>query len=120
MLGNIDITRDTVNHFEYERIGKPNERNLNRLLKVNTGDNEIRERIINEAKKLKLLQNPWKLVYINRDSHPVYLKENQRIRKVVQDLKKQPGFEHETNRVKLVKGHVKVDDVTVDKNLFLA
>ena len=50
--------------------------------------------------------------------HPVYLNENRRIRKRVRDLKLQPGFEHETNRVKLVNGEVQVDRVTIDKNLF--
>ena len=49
-------------------------------LKVNIGDNLTRKKILDIAKRLKLLESPWKLVYQNRDIHPVYLTENQRIR----------------------------------------
>ena len=80
----------------------------------------MREKIKEQSKKLKLLHQPWKSVYINRDSHPVYLKENQRIRKRMKDLKSQPGFEHETNRVKLNDNIICVDGTEVDRNLFLA
>ena len=59
------------------------------------------------------------MVYINKDVHPVYLKENQRIRKKMAELKRTPGFEHETGRVKLENGVLMVDGRQVDQNLFL-
>ena len=67
---------------------------------------------------MKLLPAPWKYIYINKDVHPVYMKENQRIRKKMQELKKVPGFDHESGRVKLANGILTVDDVAVDQNLF--
>ena len=78
----------------------------------------MRDKICSESKKVKLLPDPWKRVYINKDVHPVYLKENQRIRRRMQDLKKVPGYEHESDRVKLENGLLTVDGATVDQNLF--
>ena len=37
----------------------------------------------------------------------------------MQDLKKVPGFEHESGRVKLENGKIMVDGEMVDQNLFL-
>ena len=59
-------------------------------------------------------------MYINKDTHPVYLNENKRIRKRMQELKRRPELAHETNRVKLENGRLKVDGVIIDKNLFFA
>ena len=108
---------DKINDFEYTRIGTPTD-GRKRLLKINVGSKETRDKICNESKKVKLLPAPWKFVYINKDVHPVYLKENQRIRKKMQELKKVPGFDHESGRVKLTNGILTVDDVAVDQNLF--
>jgi hypothetical protein len=113
-INDIDAEIDT---FEYTRIGIPNERKR-RLLKVNVGSKATRDKICEETRKIKLLPAPWKSVYINKDVHPVYLKENQRVRKKMQDLKKVAGFEHETGRVKLENGLLTVDGATVDQNLF--
>ena len=71
-----------------------------------------------ESSKIKLLTQPWNKVYFNRDAHRVYLKENQRLRKKMRELKKKAGFEHPTGRVKLIKGLLQVDGRTVDKNFF--
>ena len=109
-----------INDCVIERIGNPNPNHKKRLIKVNVGTNEIREKIMEECKKLKNIQDPWKNIYINRDAHPVYAKENKRIRDKVKMLKAQPGFSHESNRVKIVKGHIQVDNVITDRNLFLA
>ena len=106
-----------IDGFEFTRIGTPVE-GKKRVLKIDVGSKDIRDTILKETKKLKLLPAPWKRVYINKDVHPVYLKENQRIRKKVQELKKVPGFEHETGRVKLENGMIMVDDAMVDQNLF--
>ena len=113
-INDMDAEIDT---FEYTRIGVANERKR-RLLKVNVGSKDTRDKICVETKKIKLLPAPWKSIYINKDVHPVYLKENQRVRKKMQDLKKVPGFEHESGRVKLENGLLKVDGAIVDQNLF--
>ena len=104
--------------FEFSRIGNP-VNGKTRLLKINVGSKEMRDKICDESKKLKLLPDPWKKIYINKDVHPVYLKENQRIRKAMQELKKVPGYEHQTGRVKLENGKLTVDGRVVDNNLFL-
>ena len=107
-----------VEEFEFTRIGAQAE-GKKRVLKVNVGTKNTRDKICKESKKVKLLPAPWKYVYINKDVHPVYLKENQRIRRKIQELKKVPGYEHETGRVKLENGMVMVDGSMVDQNLFL-
>ena len=108
----------SIDEFEFTRIGIPAE-GKKRLLKINVGNKETRDKICKETKKVKLLPAPWKYVYINKDVHPVYLKENQRIRKKMQELKKNPGYEHDTGRVKLENGMLMVDGAMVDQNLFL-
>ena len=106
-----------IDDFEFSRLGLPAD-GKKRVLKINVGTKESRDKICKETKKIKLLPAPWKHVYINKDVHPVYLKENQRIRKKMQELKKVPGFEHESGRVKLENGMLTVDGSTVDQNLF--
>ena len=103
--------------FEFSRIGTQTD-GRKRVLKINVSSKENRDKICKESKKVKLLPAPWKYVYINKDVHPVYLKENQRIRKKMQELKKVPGFEHESGRVKLENGLLMVDGAVVDQNLF--
>ena len=88
------------------------------MLKVNVSDKVHREAIMAKAPDLRKLGEPLKKVYINRDSHPVYQKENTRLRKEMTLWKQKPGFEHETNRVKLEKGALKVDGITVDRYIF--
>ena len=116
-IGIADID-DASKDFEFSRIGNP-ANGKTRLLKINVGSKEMRDKICEQSKKLKLLPDPWKKIYINKDVHPVYLKENQRIRKAMQELKKVPGYEHQTGRVKLENGKLTVDGRVVDSNLFL-
>ena len=117
-IGINDLDQE-IEEFQFSRIGERTNNGRNRLLKINVGSKEVRDKICNESKKVKLLPVPWKLVYINKDVHPVYLKENQRIRKKMADLKKVPGYEHETGRVKLENGALTVHGRQVDHNLFL-
>ena len=107
-----------IDEFEFSRIGAAVE-GKKRVLKINVGTKETRDKVCKETRKIKLLPTPWKYVDINKDVHPVYLKENQRIRKKMQELKKIPGFEHESGRVKIENGLLTVDGSTVDQNLFL-
>ena len=114
-INDIDVQ---IDGFEYSRIGTVVE-GRKRMLKINVGSKETRDKICKESKKVKLLPAPWKHIYINKDVHPVYLKENQRIRKKMQELKKIPGYEHESGRVKLDNGKLMVDGSMVDQNLFI-
>ena len=55
---------------------------------------------------------------MKKDLHPVYAKENQRIRKKRYDLATQFSKNNEEKEVKIVKGALQVNGVTVDRNLF--
>ena len=116
-IGITDIPETTINNFEFTRIGTPSNNRI-RLLKVFVKSKELRERICKESSKVKNLNHPWRKIYINRDAHPVYLKENQRLRKKMKDWKSKEGYEHSTGRVKIINGLLQIDGQTIDKNLF--
>ena len=118
-IGVTDATPEIVGAFEYQRIGKINNKGRPRVLKVDVVDKNLREAIIKQAPKLKQCGEIWKKVFLNRDTHPVYAKENQRLRKKMNELKRQPNFGHETGRVKITKGQLQVDGNIVDQNFFL-
>ena len=61
--------------------------------------------------------DPWKYIYIKKDLHPVYLKENKRIYKKLYDMKENP--DNADKEIKVVKGKLLVDGNIIDKNTFL-
>ena len=113
----IGISEDIINQqYTFERIGKETGEKL-RALKIILKDYTTRETIIKNAPRLKDLGVPLNKVYINRDTHPVYRKEYQRLRKKFNDLKNRPDLPD--GSVKLVKGELIVNDTIVDRNMFL-
>ena len=116
-IGLEDITRDEIENFQFIRIGEP-VADQSRYLKVTVHSKETRDKICEKSPSLKTKDDPLKKVYINKDTHPVYLNENKRLRKAMKDLKNKPGFEHQTGRVKIVGNELKVDGITVDRNSF--
>lgn len=91
----------------------------NRVIKVVLEDKNTRNDVTKKASKLKDLEEPWKKIYVNRDEHPVYRSENNRLRKKMNDFRKKPEFqENARERVKIVKGELKADGKTIDKNTF--
>ena len=102
-----------------QRLGKDVNNSKRRYIKAEFENNEVREVVMKEAFRLKDLPEPWKRIYLNRDTHPVYQKESQRLRKKFNDLKKDPQHQQNPESVKLVKGILSVNDITVDKNMFL-
>ena len=114
----IEISDDvTQQDCIFERIGKETGENC-RAIKITVRDNKARETIIKNAPKLKSLNVPLSKIYINRDTHPVYRKEHQRLRKKLNELRKRPDLQ-ETGQVKIIKGELIVNDVTIDRNIFL-
>ena len=102
-----------------ERIGKPTTNGKARMAKVVFPDKEKRDKAAEKSIKLKELAEPWKKVYLNRDKHPVYRCENNRLRKKMNDLRKKPEFQdNPRERVKIAKGQLLVDGTVVDKNTF--
>ena len=81
LLQKIGVTGDISNlPFTAQRIEKETGEKR-RMLEVVLKDYDTREVIMSNASKLKKLVAPWNKMYINRDTHPVYNKEHQRLRK---------------------------------------
>ena len=99
------------------RIGKQRS-NYKRLIKVVLPTVALRNVILDNAKKLKTFTDLWKYIYIKKDLHPVYLKENKRIYKKLYDMKQNP--DNADKEIKVVKGKLLVDGNIVDKNTFFA
>ena len=53
-----------------------------------------------------------------KDLHPVYVKENQRIRKRKYELTKLHENDEIEHDIKLIKGKLEVDGIIVDQNMF--
>ena len=109
---------DNVEFFdtlEVHRIGKE-KAGIPRLVKVKLPSSAIRNEILNKASTLQRLSEPWSKVYIKKDLHPVYLKENKRQAKKMSDLRNNP--DNQNKNIKIVGGKLLVDEVVVDKNTF--
>ena len=108
-----------IKNFTLTRIGQPNA-NKPRILKVKLGNKANRDKLIQASSRLKNLGEPWKKVFINYDNHPVYQRERNRLRLRMNELRKSDEYaDNPTERVKIVKGELKVDDATIDRNFFL-
>ena len=74
------FTANGLERFQIERIGKRRDAH-NRVVKIKLASSQERNDFMKNAKILKTLNEPWKLIYIKKDLHPVYVSENNRIRK---------------------------------------
>ena len=106
---------DRGENFRATRLGEPKP-GYNRVVKIVMSSVEERDEFLKNTVKMKDAPPPWDKVYVKKDQHPVYLAENNRLRKKVSDLKKKPGYENK--EIKLLNGKVLVDNQVVDKNLF--
>ena len=103
----------SVDTFEMSRIGQPNS-SKTRLLKINVNSKTSRDAILEKAKCLKNKNEPWKKVYVKKDVHIVYAKENQRLNNRRKDLReKNPNSD-----IKILDGKLLLDDRVIDKNMF--
>ena len=69
---------DFLENCHVSRIGKEKPE-TSRLMKVRLPSTDERNEILNNASALKALLEPWSKMYIKKDLHPVYLKENKRL-----------------------------------------
>ena len=89
------------------------------MLKVVFPDKESRDGVVEKSKDLKDLGEPWNKVFLNRDEHPVYRSENNRLRRKMNEYRKKPEFQdNPKEHVKIVKGELTVDGNVVDRNTF--
>ena len=86
-------------------------RGYNRFIKIVLSSVNDRDEFIKNTEKLKASPEPWNKVFIKK-----FLSEYNRLRKKAYDLKKTAG--NENKEIKIIKGKLFVDNITVDKNLF--
>lgn len=113
VMGIDAATKSSVPTFQMSRIGQPND-SATRLLKVNVKSKEVRDSILEKAKDLKDANELWKRVYVKKDVHIVYAKENQRLNSRRKILKEN----NPNSDIKIVNGKLIMDDHVVDKNMF--
>ena len=116
LLQVMDMDRGTleqVETFEFTRIGQEND-TMTRLLKVNVKSKATRDKILEKAKELKNKNEPWKKVYVKKDVHFVYAKENQRLNNRRKELREQ----NPNGDIKIHNGKLLIDDRVVDRNMF--
>ena len=80
--------------WDVERMEMEWEWNGNtRFPKVVFPDKEARDKAAEKSVKLKDLGQPWSRVYLNHDKHPVYRRENNRLRKKINEYRKMQEFQ---------------------------
>ena len=83
------IQQRVLEDLKLSRIGQ--QRNgVPRMLKVEFADMKARDAFVKNSSKMKEAPEIWKKVYIKKDQHPVYVSENNRLRKKMTDLRKLP------------------------------
>ena len=113
VMGMDAATLELSTTFELARIGQEND-SMTRLLKVNVKSKATRDKILEKAKELKDKNEPWKKVYVKKDVHFVYAKENQRLNNRRKELREQ----NPNSDVKIQNGKLLINDQTVDRNMF--
>ena len=104
------VQRDTL---QISRIGQPNN-STTRLLKIDVQSKESRDAILEKARHLKTRNEPWCKVYVKKDVHIVYAKENQRLNNRRKELReKNPNSD-----IKIIDGKLLIDQRVVDRNTF--
>ena len=106
---------DDPDELEITRIGERKGNSI-RLIKVNLKSKPKRDAVLEKSSTLKQKAAPWNKVYVKKDLHPVYTRENQRLYKKMKDLRTQ----NPDKEIKIVKGVLTVDGKKEDSNLFFA
>ena len=106
---------DIIRNITISRIGKPRE-GMHRMIKLVFLNMEDRNNFVKNSSKMKTAPDTWKRVYIKKDQHPVYANENNRLRKKLGTLRRDPI--NAEKAVILKDGKITVDGTMVDQNLF--
>ena len=116
LLSKLELEDESIiENIEINRLGQPKP-GVSRLIKVKLQSSADRNKILENTKILKNLQEPWSNIYINKDLHPVYSKQNKRLRDKMAKIKMEP--QNRGKNIRIVKGKLMVDDNVVDKNPF--
>ena len=112
MFSKIEVDPDAVVR-SHHRLGRTIINNRPRPLLVRVDSKPIRDKVLDKSQKLKDSQEPYKKIYIKKDSHPEVRKEWKRLRDVEQTEKsKHPGSEI---RLDFKERVVYKDGVVIDK-----
>ena len=113
-MGN-ELNDNQLQNITITRIG--NQRNgMNRMIKLTFINQKERDAFVKNSSQLKQAPDQFKKVYIRKDQHPVYIAENNRLRKKMTNLRKEDGNDQKTITIK--DGKLTVDGTIVDSNLF--
>ena len=97
-----------------ERLGKQEETNLKRPIKITLKDASNRSVVLSHAKNLKESSEPFKKIYIKKDLNPQVRKELSRLRGVTKREKEKPENTGKDVRFDAKLRKVFVNDVEVD------
>ena len=114
IMGN-ELSENSLDDIEIFRIGKPRE-GMERMIKVSFPNADARNEFVKNSSRLKTASDLWKNVYVRKDQHPVYASENNRLRKKMGTLRRDPA--NANKDIALKDGKLTVDGHTVDHNLF--
>ena len=117
LMGTDHFDQGAINNFNISRIGRERT-GYNRAVKIVTGSKEERNEFTKNAKNLKNADDLWKKVYVRKDEHPVYLAERTRLRKKMEELKRNP--DNRNKEITIKDGKLMVDSEVADENIFFA
>ena len=109
------IPQQVLENLMISRIGLERNR-IPRMLKVEFADMKARDAFVKNSSKMKEAPEVWKKVYIKKDQHPVYVSENNRLRKKMTDLRKLP--ENAEKDIFIKDGKLTINGSIIDQNLF--
>ena len=119
LLSTIGLADDQIQDDTcLSRIGRPSDNGRPRMLQIVCNSNETRERIVKSSPKLKEKGGQLLKIFINRDSHPVYQKENARLRHRLAKIRQNEREKDNECDAKIVKGKLVWNDKIIDQNLF--
>ena len=114
-IGNEKFVNEELKNCKIERLGKERTEKK-RTIKMSVPSVQVRDEILKSAKKLKTGPDDISNVYIKKDQHPVYIAENNRMRKKMFELRQKE--ENIDKNIKIEKGKLLVDNVVHDQNTF--
>ena len=114
IMGN-EMTDNDLQNITIARIGTLRD-GMNRMTKLTFINQEKRDAFVKNSKQLKEAPEQFKKVYVKKDQHPVYIAENYRLRRKMNELRKVEGNDQKTITIK--DGKLTIDGSVVDSNLF--
>ena len=110
-----NMDEESIQNLNINRIGQKRE-GMPRMIKIVFPNMNERDAFVKNSSKIKNAPDIWKKVYVKKDQHPVYVNENNRLRKKMVDLRKLPN--NKDKEIFIKNGKLTIDGIVVDQNLF--